>query len=477
MKTNKLMIATLLASMSIGAGAQTSFDAAKLYEEELNGTARYVGMGGAMGALGSDPSVISHNPAGIGTYRKSDINTTLSFWGAETGTSPLATVNSPLNSGMFRYYSSNPKSGLHTNFDNFSVIFSGYDGSDSYMNFGLSYRKLQNMDREINYSDSYFDAQGDERWRDYNNHLENRLSSLDLNLSANFSDMLYLGWTVGFQFGKTNSNGFLYDFYPAGLRPGIDDVEDIEAADFGTDGVARGWNMAFGMILRPITPLRLGVAVKTPTYLKENLIYQDDVYAFGGQAKGVGADNEIDYKFISPWSLDLSAGITVAQTAIGVEYEKHFTQRSSLSVGGLNLVNQGSPDFQDYSVLKIGLEQNVKNLSFRVGYNYKSPSFKDGAYKFVKDTWFNGWVKDENGDDLMGRFDNQTDARRDAHYCTLGLGYCSKPDRDGTQFYFDMAYVFGRRYSDFNMNEYDEDMDIRYKYDTNKVMMTLGWNF
>ena len=253
MKTNKLIIAALLTSMSIGAGAQTSFDAAKLYEEELNGTARYVGMGGAMGALGSDPSVISHNPAGIGTYRKSDINTTLSFWGAETGTSPLATVNSPLNSGMFRYYSSNPKSGLHTNFDNFSVIFSGYDGSDSYMNFGLSYRKLQNMDREINYSDSYFDAQGDERWRDYNNHLENRLSSLDLNLSANFSDMLYLGWTVGFQFGKTNSNGFLYDFYPAGLRPGIADAEDIEAVDFGTDGVSRGWNMAFGMILRPVT--------------------------------------------------------------------------------------------------------------------------------------------------------------------------------------------------------------------------------
>ena len=45
--------------------AQTSFDAAHLYGRELIGTARYVAMGGAMGALGSDASIISQNPAGI----------------------------------------------------------------------------------------------------------------------------------------------------------------------------------------------------------------------------------------------------------------------------------------------------------------------------------------------------------------------------------------------------------------------------
>ena len=33
---------------------------------DLNGTARFVGMGGAMGALGADISVMGTNPAGIG---------------------------------------------------------------------------------------------------------------------------------------------------------------------------------------------------------------------------------------------------------------------------------------------------------------------------------------------------------------------------------------------------------------------------
>jgi predicted transcriptional regulator len=38
--------------------AQTVYDAAKITGKDLNGTARFVGMGGAMGALGGDISTI-----------------------------------------------------------------------------------------------------------------------------------------------------------------------------------------------------------------------------------------------------------------------------------------------------------------------------------------------------------------------------------------------------------------------------------
>ena len=49
---------------------------------DVIGTARYVGMGGALGALGADMSVISWNPAGIGIYRRSDIAMTFGgTWG------------------------------------------------------------------------------------------------------------------------------------------------------------------------------------------------------------------------------------------------------------------------------------------------------------------------------------------------------------------------------------------------------------
>ena len=49
--------------------AQTSYEAASLLESDLSGTARYVGMGGAMSALGADMSTMSTNPAGTALYR------------------------------------------------------------------------------------------------------------------------------------------------------------------------------------------------------------------------------------------------------------------------------------------------------------------------------------------------------------------------------------------------------------------------
>ena len=57
--------------------AQETYENAKLVTPDLNGTARYVGMGGALEALGADISTMGSNPAGIGMFRKS--NASLSF--------------------------------------------------------------------------------------------------------------------------------------------------------------------------------------------------------------------------------------------------------------------------------------------------------------------------------------------------------------------------------------------------------------
>lgn len=48
----KINIAALALIMVASAGAQTIYDGAKFTQKDLNGTARFVGMGGAMGALG-----------------------------------------------------------------------------------------------------------------------------------------------------------------------------------------------------------------------------------------------------------------------------------------------------------------------------------------------------------------------------------------------------------------------------------------
>ena len=68
-----LMIAALAFSV-MPMAAQETYQDTKLIGNDLNGTARYVGMGGAMEALGADISTTSTNPAGIGLFRSSQLN-------------------------------------------------------------------------------------------------------------------------------------------------------------------------------------------------------------------------------------------------------------------------------------------------------------------------------------------------------------------------------------------------------------------
>ena len=482
MKTNKLIMSIAAFAACVSVSAQTSFDAAKLYDEELNGTARYVGMGGAMSALGSDPSVISHNPAGIGTYHNSDINLSMSFFGTSVATDPLYTAYNQGSAKGIYFYSNNRKSDLMAAVDNVSVIFSGYDGSDCYLNFGFSYRKLQNVDRNLDYQDKFFDYSQDDHtkkyvvYREYVDRQRNKVNSYDFNLSCNLSDMLYLGWTLGILSTDTWSEGYYYDFYPSSYEAAKEDQDfiyydekmDYTSVDKMNSAKGTGWNMAFGLIVRPVSPLRLGLSVKTPTAFKQRLEYADYAYAIQGeQQDGNKYTNSIDYKFSSPWSINLSGGLTIGHTAIGVEYEKHFTDRSSLSIDNTQMNKQGALHYQDYSTFKIGIEQNISNLSLRAGYNSVGSMFKEDSFVYLSDSDFNN-----------SRMDWQNDRPGKSKYCTLGLGYCSEPDRDGTQFYFDLAYVHGVKNSVLNTNEPNmTNVDVNYKYKTDKVMFTVGWNF
>ncbi len=69
----------LAASMALPfvADAQSAIDGFRFSQPDMKGTARYMGMGGAFGALGGDLSSISSNPAGLGVYRRSEVGVTL----------------------------------------------------------------------------------------------------------------------------------------------------------------------------------------------------------------------------------------------------------------------------------------------------------------------------------------------------------------------------------------------------------------
>lgn len=115
-------------------GAQTVYDAAKITGKDLNGTARFVGMGGAMGALGGDISTIGTNPAGIGIYRSNDFMTSFGF-------SSYGTESKYLGNKL-----SSDK--IQGSFDNLGFVFATKIGNATslrYVNFGFNYHKAKSF--------------------------------------------------------------------------------------------------------------------------------------------------------------------------------------------------------------------------------------------------------------------------------------------------------------------------------------------
>ena len=75
MKKQALAFMAMAVAMSVS--AQSAFDGYNLARQDLKGTARFMGMAGAFGALGGDMTTLSYNPAGIGVYRSSEIGATM----------------------------------------------------------------------------------------------------------------------------------------------------------------------------------------------------------------------------------------------------------------------------------------------------------------------------------------------------------------------------------------------------------------
>lgn len=73
----RILIISLSLSGFIGVFGQGATDAFRISQPDMKGTARFMSMGGAFGALGGDLSSLSQNPAGIGIYRNNDFGFTL----------------------------------------------------------------------------------------------------------------------------------------------------------------------------------------------------------------------------------------------------------------------------------------------------------------------------------------------------------------------------------------------------------------
>ena len=485
--------ACLLSLFMAHAHAQETYENTKLIDNDLNGTARYVGMGGAMEALGADISVINSNPAGIGLFRRS------------SGSVSFGLVSQD-GASSFKY-------GNKTNasYDQAGFVYSLRDGRRTFINFGFNYHKSKNFDYILNAASalngasqhklSYMKALANENnldktssgWRGkfaYTSQLDNLYYNT---LMMTSSDGFFYNDASGYEFGRAET-GYIgeYDFNTSvnvndrvylGITIGIHDVHytghslynealvnlnNQTAGDITVNDERRitgtGYNASFGIIFRPVdaSPFRIGLSVSTPTWydLKtSNYTYLINNTKADGGGKLQGdypnytTGESYEFKLFTPWKFGVSLGHTVGNyLALGASYEYADYSRLDTRVNDGydvdywgDVYEHSSSDepmnrhtretLKAVSTLKIGAEAKVMpNLAVRAGYNYVSPMFKKEGYK------------DGNIDSYGSNYSSATDYTNweATNRYTVGVGYTLG------KMSFDLAYQYAQTNGKFH---------------------------
>ena len=132
MKTKYCLMAFMI-FMSASLTAHETYQDTKLIDNDLNGTARYVGMGGALEALGADISTISTNPAGVGLFRSGQVTVSggLVTQQGVTTTPSFNNIHTSINGNK-----------TNASFDQIGVVYSMRTGWNEYMNLAFNYYRM-----------------------------------------------------------------------------------------------------------------------------------------------------------------------------------------------------------------------------------------------------------------------------------------------------------------------------------------------
>lgn len=471
----KRYISLIALTLSLAAQAQDTYTNERLVNSSADviGSARYVGMGGALGALGADISTISWNPAGIGLYRRNDVAMT---FGGTWGKSRINEENR----------------GKGT-FDQMGFVYNIRLGNETcpYINFAFNYQKKLNYNHnfyadnanlhELSQMDQVAElTDWDEGWQDnlagmalengyftkgtngngneyyynrhsassneYTHHSEGSLQAFDINLSTNIKNRAFLGLTVGVD-NMRYSGWTYYREYDLDGNAKYDLNNDIRI-----DGT--GVNVKLGTIFRPFEskPFRVGFAVETPTWYRlQNSTLFDLARGphYGGQRIDPW-ESFLKFNLRSPWKVRTSIGSTVGSTfAWDVDYE--FAAYAGTSMGypkdeywdGTTsgntkdvAMNQFTRDnLRGTHTLRAGMEVNAsKNLSFRLGYNYSTSAYEKNI----------GYDQYNLNSAAMDYATSTSYMRMgDTNILTLGMSYRLK------RFYVDFAYKLRNQSADF----------------------------
>ncbi|MCD8268209.1 MAG: outer membrane protein transport protein [Parabacteroides sp.] len=471
--------------------SQGEMDAFKMSQNELNGTARYLGMSGAFGALGGDISSMSTNPAGLGIYRSSEVVTTISLSSIKANTD----------------WNGSKADGSKTKFNFDNIAYVGYfpTGNDEGIvgwNIGLSYNRIKDFNRSyrMNGAQAYSvaDYAADLSYGIKEGDLIYQKDSYDPYNNQNLPWLSILGYEAGFfdpykaggdeyhsAFGKQGANGWepyspqnvnlqvnekgsigqynfsfaanISDRFFLGATVAVTDMdysirteytEDFSTnsqliLDNGLSTAGTGYAVNVGAILRPTDFLRVGVAYNSPTWYKMTDYFHGTAQTMIANIKWDPVSTPDyragDYHLRTPDRWIFSAAGVGKNFLISADYElTNYKRMRVYDLDGYDYkaTDDIKADFGMSGTLKVGAEYKVTpQFSVRAGTLWKTSPMKSHVKDGIPPLNEDGeYYTQAVG--VVGTIPSYTVDKGTNSY-SFGLGYRFTPN-----FYADLACVY-----------------------------------
>ncbi|HKK62388.1 MAG TPA: outer membrane protein transport protein [Bacteroidales bacterium] len=481
----KYIILSILIIVATGLTAQDRTSAFRFSQDYPVGTARFVAMGGAFGAVGADFTSSSVNPAGIGLYRSSEftftpayqlINVESNFNGYKG--SDQATNLSIANLGLVTPFQTGNEHGLISttlafgynglnNFSSNTMMQAINENSSLLDNFTLNAN--ENNELDIFYEDLAFetllmpyDTIAGEYWHDLENvYGQEQIRTVEksgykgeytFSAAMNINHQLYVGATMGVHVVRFNENIYHEET----------DINDLDSTfnsfTFKEYNSTNGYGIGLkiGILYKPVHSVRLGVAFHGPVVYgltDDKFTEMDSYWDAGSGISDSYASSDLwsyEYSLRSPYRASASAAFLIGSYGlISAEYE--YIDYSTADLNSVNdkFIRENRAISEDFTVahnLKSGVEIKLNSIYLRGGFQYYSNPFADkrnGSDRFV----YSG-----------------------------GIGFRSN------QTFIDLAYSYGTRSELYGLYDFNPDAEGGFEksinsYRKSNLMVTLGYNF
>lgn len=424
-------------SVACNSQAQDMNEAYNLSSGTVQGTARSVGFGGALGSVGGDFSSLSVNPAGLGVYRTSE----LSF-------SPSLKMNYTSSSFLGQTIEDN---NTRLNINNFSVVITEAPKGRRYdhrnwkaVSFAFGMNRIADFNRDYNYKGNtnagsaslLFEADANQYPNDLNDagtlgylglnthivtpHLTSYYSTVPfaggiqqsnivqerggiseyvISLGGNYKERLMLGATIGIpSMNYKRTSDYTETILPG--NPYNPDGFSTFTYNNQLNINATGVNMKLGAILKITNFLRIGAAFHTPTLYN---IHEFTDYGITSLVNNVQYNistanslpvYQFDYSLLTPYKGVVSAAVVIKKLGFitaDYEYIDYSTMKYYYPTGinsstgisyqqeAINMNNNIRNSFQAASNVRIGAEIKLtKYFMIRGGAGYYGNPYKTG---------------------------------------------------------------------------------------------------